>query len=58
VSDDNVTRENTGTTEMPEEEIFRQRKDKLERLRAEEGYDPYANDHWDVLQKLSEVRGT
>ena len=25
---------------MPEEEIFRQRKDKLTRLRTEEGYDP------------------
>jgi len=56
VSEDKVTHDNTGATEMPEEEIFRQRKDKLERLRSEEGYDPYANDHWDVIQKLAEVR--
>jgi len=56
VNDDNVTHDNIGTTETPEEEIFRQRKDKLDRLRAEEGYDPYANDCWDVGQKLSEVR--
>ncbi len=32
----------------PEEEIFRQRKDKLMRLRQEEGYDPFQQDHWDV----------
>ncbi|MDR3279956.1 MAG: lysine--tRNA ligase [Synergistaceae bacterium] len=42
--------------EMPEEEIFRQRKDKLERLRSEEGYDPYANDHWDCDCSLSDLR--
>lgn len=42
--------------EMPEDEIFRQRKDKLERLRAEEGFDPYANDHWDCGQTLSHIR--
>ncbi|MDR1471992.1 MAG: lysine--tRNA ligase [Synergistaceae bacterium] len=45
-----------GGGEMPEEEIFRQRKDKLERLRAEEGYDPYANDHWDCSHSLGEIR--
>lgn len=27
---------------MPEEEIYRQRKDKLMRLREEEGYDPFS----------------
>ena len=42
--------------EMPEEEIFRQRKDKLERLRTEEGYDPYVNDQWDCEQTLSYIR--
>lgn len=41
---------------MPEEEIFRQRKDKLTRLRAEEGYDPYKQDHWDVEHTLGYVR--
>ncbi|MDR1509717.1 MAG: lysine--tRNA ligase [Synergistaceae bacterium] len=44
------------TTETPEEEIFRQRKDKLERLRREEGFDPYANDRWDWNHSLAEVR--
>ena len=42
--------------ELPEEEIFRQRRDKLERLRTEEGYDPYQEDHWDCDQTLSFVR--
>jgi lysyl-tRNA synthetase class 2 len=48
---------NTAANETPEEEIFRQRKDKLERLRGEEGFDPYVNDHWDCDHSLSEVRG-
>jgi lysyl-tRNA synthetase class 2 len=56
LSDDNVIRTNSGATEMPEEENFRQRKDKLERLRSEEGYDPYANDHWDFDHSLAAVR--
>lgn len=42
--------------ELPEEEIFRQRRDKLERLRSEEGYDPYKEDHWNCEQTLSFVR--
>lgn len=41
---------------MPEEEIFRQRKDKLMRLRAEEGYDPYKQDHYDVKHSLGYVK--
>lgn len=41
---------------MPEEEILRQRLDKLRRLREEEGYDPYINESWDVKQSLSQVR--
>jgi lysyl-tRNA synthetase class 2 len=44
------------STEMPEEEIFRRRREKLERLRLEEGYDPFANDHWDQKQTLEYVR--
>ena len=40
----NNPKEQQNTT-MPEEEIFRQRKDKLMRLRAEEGYDPFQQDH-------------
>ena len=41
---------------MPEEEIFRQRKDKLARLRTEEGYDPYKQDHYEVKQSLGYVK--
>ena len=41
---------------MPEEEIFRQRKDKLTRLRTEEGYDPYKQDHYEVKQSLGYVK--
>ncbi len=44
------------STVMPEEEILRQRLDKLRRLREEEGYDPYINESWDVKQSLSQVR--
>ncbi|GHV29994.1 lysine--tRNA ligase [Synergistales bacterium] len=42
--------------ELPEEEIFRQRKDKLRRLREEEGYDPFINDHWDCGASLTSIR--
>lgn len=41
---------------MPEEEIFRQRKDKLTRLRSEEGYDPYKQDHYEVKHSLAYVK--
>jgi lysyl-tRNA synthetase class 2 len=50
------TANGAGAAEMPEEEIFRQRKDKLDRLRAEEGYDPFENDHWDCTHSLAAVR--
>ena len=42
--------------QMPEEEIFRQRKDKLARLRTEEGYDPYLVDRFDRKHTLGYVR--
>lgn len=45
-------------TQAPEEEIFRQRKDKLMRLREEENYDPYKQDHWDVKHSLGYVKET
>ena len=32
--------------ENDENEVVRQRKDKLQRLRAEENYDPYVNETW------------
>ena len=51
----NNPKEQQNTT-MPEEEIFRQRKDKLMRLRAEEGYDPFQQDHYEVKQTLGYVR--
>ncbi len=41
--------------EMPEEEILKQRIDKLMRLRREEGIDPFRNDRWDRKETLSEV---
>lgn len=43
-------------TQTPEEEIFRQRKDKLMRLREEENYDPYKQDFWEVKHSLAFVR--
>jgi len=52
---DEAKKEQNQSTVMPEEEIFKQRKDKLERLRKEEGYDPYKQDHWDVKHKLGYV---
>lgn len=41
--------------EMPEEEILRQRKEKLKRLKEEEGYDPYEVDRWDREHFISSV---
>ncbi|MDD4836351.1 MAG: lysine--tRNA ligase [Dethiosulfovibrio sp.] len=43
-------------TVMPEEEILRQRLDKLGRLREEEGYDPYVHETWDVKHTLNQIR--
>ena len=40
----------------PEEEIFKQRKDKLMRLREEENFDPFMNDKWDVEAPLGDIR--
>jgi len=52
--------ENTGleaaSTPEAENEILRQRKEKLQRLREEEGYDPYVVEKWDRKHTLSEVR--
>ena len=43
--------------EVPaEDEIVRQRKDKLERLRTEEGYDPYLVEKWNRTHPLSWVK--
>ena len=37
-------------------EVVRQRKDKLLRLRSEEGYDPYVNETWDRKDTLESIR--
>ena len=34
-------------------EVVRQRKEKLQRLRTEEGYNPYVNETWDRRDTLS-----
>ncbi|NLH95471.1 MAG: lysine--tRNA ligase [Synergistaceae bacterium] len=44
--------------ELPEEEILKQRIDKLMRLRAEEGFDPFRNDRWERKQTLEEINRT
>lgn len=41
---------------LPEEEIFRQRKEKLARLREEEGYDPFLIERWERSDLLNDVR--
>jgi lysyl-tRNA synthetase class 2 len=46
----------TGTPAIPEEEIFRQRKDKLMRLRSEEGFDPFRIEKFDRRRTLGYVR--
>lgn len=44
------------STPESENEILRQRKEKLQRLREEEGYDPYVVEKWDRKHTLLEVR--
>jgi lysyl-tRNA synthetase class 2 len=44
------------STEQSENEILRQRKEKLQRLREEEGYDPYVVEKWDRRDTLEDVR--
>ena len=41
---------------QPEEEIFKQRKEKLLRLREEEGYDPYRIEKWERTDMLDRIR--
>ena len=41
---------------IQEDEIVRQRKDKLERLLSEEGYNPYLVEKWERTHPLSYVR--
>jgi lysyl-tRNA synthetase class 2 len=41
---------------LPEEEIFRQRKDKLQRLVEEEGYNPYLIERWERADFLKDIR--
>jgi len=51
---ENIELEFTSTPET-ENEILRQRKEKLQRLREEEGYDPYKVEKWDRRHTLLEV---
>ena len=44
------------TVGAPETEILRQRIDKLNRLRQEEGYNPFENEKWEVDSTVSAVR--
>ena len=44
------------TVGAPETEILRQRIDKLNRLRLEEGYNPFENEKWEVDSTVSAVR--
>ncbi|MBR0167842.1 MAG: lysine--tRNA ligase, partial [Synergistaceae bacterium] len=37
-------------------EVVRQRKEKLQRLRTEEGYNPYVNETWDRRDTLASIR--
>ena len=37
-------------------EVVRQRKEKLQRLRTEEGYNPYINETWDRRDTLASIR--
>ena len=37
-------------------EVVRQRKEKLQRLRSEEGYNPYVNETWDRRDTISSIR--
>ncbi len=50
------TQENREKAQQPEEEIFAQRKDKLERLRKEEGFDPFAEDHYNREHTLGTIK--
>ncbi|MDR1651166.1 MAG: lysine--tRNA ligase [Synergistaceae bacterium] len=56
MSDGTSIKDDGRGSETPEAEIFRQRRNKLERLRSEENYDPYANDHWDRDCSVSQAR--
>jgi lysyl-tRNA synthetase class 2 len=47
----------TPELEQSENEILRQRKEKLQRLREEEGFDPYITEKWDRADSLSDIRG-
>jgi lysyl-tRNA synthetase class 2 len=46
------------STQMPEEEILSQRREKLERLRNEEGYDPFVQERFLREHSLAHVLET
>jgi len=47
---------NNETQSIPEEEILKQRLDKLNRLKEEEGYNPFVIDKWDHKHSVSWIR--
>lgn len=48
--------ENVDERTMPEDEILKQRTEKLARLRSEEGYDPFLHEKWDVKHNVPYVK--
>jgi lysyl-tRNA synthetase class 2 len=57
MTDENGARDDrNASAETPEDEIFTRRRTKLERLRREEGYDPFVNDQWEQKHTLGSVR--
>ncbi|MDR3353416.1 MAG: lysine--tRNA ligase [Synergistaceae bacterium] len=57
MTDENGVRDDLdASAETPDAEIFTQRKAKLDRLRSDEGYDPFVNDQWEQKHTLLSVR--
>ena len=54
--EENKKNQQQNVPQVSEEEVFKQRKDKLFRLREEEGYDPFTQTKWKVEQDLAYVR--
>ena len=46
--EENKKNQQQNVPQVSEEEVFKQRKDKLFRLREEEGYDPFTQTKWKV----------
>lgn len=55
MSDEIGRANNADVSELPEEEILKQRKEKLDRLKREEGYDPFVQTKWDRSDYAADV---